>query len=299
MSRSINAQAWDILGEDEKTALSLQLGYDKSSWESGEIMGKSHYKYLEIKYRAEQFLKIFTEHFELFTELIPTYMSGDKVALDYLRVCISKRVKPVDAIREIYPTHGKIIKQGLHQKIIKTVTDWEKNERGDELAIFNLVKEFDRWNNFRILPKEIQEPSAFKRRVKNTYKKQIRHTCAIHPIAISKIMELHGAKKSPYLYLPVICEDGPSILKLRDNTNTIKTINTLSIYIFKKEEDAKQYVDKLWAYLSKDKKECTDGLEFWPQYRETIKLATNYHTVLQITPTRKYLQYAMEKLNFI
>jgi hypothetical protein len=48
----LTSKAWGLLTEEEQTALKLQLGLGKSSWQASEIMGKAHYKYLEIKKRG-------------------------------------------------------------------------------------------------------------------------------------------------------------------------------------------------------------------------------------------------------
>ncbi len=42
----------------------------------------------------------------------------------------------------------------------------QKSTNKGEKDLFDLIIEFDRWNNFRILPKNWQQPSAFKRRNK-------------------------------------------------------------------------------------------------------------------------------------
>ena len=62
----IQNKAWNLLTEKEKQALTLGLGYAKSSWEVGEMMGLSHYKFLELKERAERFFKLFEITYEGF-----------------------------------------------------------------------------------------------------------------------------------------------------------------------------------------------------------------------------------------
>lgn len=295
----LNSIVWDILSEDEKMALSLQHGFDKSSWESGEVMEKSHYKYLEIKYRADKFLKMFTEHLELYDKIIPDYITGDKVVIRYFDLCLSKRLKTLDAVEELQKEFGKIHKAVLNEKIINTLKEWENGSNAYNLTIFHLIKEFDRWNNFRILPKELQEPSAYKRRVKNTYKKHIKNTCSIHPLAIEKIVKLHGTNKAPMVYVPIINQGNPEMLKLKNTVGCFKVLNIIGLYAFSTLAKANEYLEELHDYTDKGKKECIDGLNFWPKYREIIKTAINYEPILKISPSRKYLQYAMQKLNFV
>lgn len=299
MALTINKVSWNYLSDDEKMALSIQYGLEKSSWEAGEVMNKSHYKYLEIKYRAEHFLKTFTEQVELFDCLVSDQVSGDKIAIAYFKLCMEKRLKPMVAL-EILSKDGKIAKGVLNEKIIQTLAKWKKedNDNAFDKNLYNLVMDFDRWNNFRILPKEIQEPSAFKRRVKNAYKKQIRAVNSIHPLALEKLKKLYLTKHSPSIYLPLLTP-GPEVIKVKLNKGSQKIFNSLGLYVFKDKDIALDYISKIFAYLSKGKKECTDGLDFWPDYRELIKLSQNYHEVMQISSSRKYLQLAQQKFQLL
>ena len=52
-----------------------------------------------------------------------------------------------------------------------------------------LIREFDRWNNFRILPREIQEPSAFKRRNKNYDIRNLKNLLSINSFYIEHSIE--------------------------------------------------------------------------------------------------------------
>lgn len=295
---TLNNKAWELLLPDEKMALSLQLGLDKSSWESGEIMDKSHYKYLEIKYRAEHFLKIFTDHLDLFDELFPQYITGDKLVIGYFRLCLQLRLKPLKAIEILSDEHGRVHRKVLNDKIIITLKKWDKEDNAYNKTMMELVKDFDRWNNFRVLPKEIQEPSAFKRRIKNSYKKQIRVIKSIHPIALKRLRELYETKGGNYIYVPLLVPE-PIILKMKINKNSMGIFNSLGIYTFKDKEIALKYINSINQYILKGKKECIDGLDFWPIYRELIKKSFNYHDVMKITSSRKHLQLAMEKFQLL
>lgn len=293
----MNKKAWEILSTDEKTALSLQLGLSKSSWESGEIMQKSHYKYLEIKYRAEHFLKLFTEHIELFDEMIPEYITGNKTVLAYFRLCLEKRMKPMEAILELGKTE-RVTKNTLNEKIVAQMAEWEKSNGAYELTVFNLIKEFDRWNNFRILPKEIQEPSAYKRRIKNFYKKQLKVITTLNTLSLDKIAKLYKLKRSQ-TFLPVMYDGQPQVWPIKLNSNSVKILSDLGLYIFDSLQPAQEYINNIDAYIGKGKKACTDGLDFWPKHRELIKKAANYEDVQKITPSRRYLQMALSKLEYL
>lgn len=294
----LNSKAWDLLLDDEKMALSLQLGMEKSTWESGEILNRSHYKYLEIKYRAEYFLKTFTEHLDLFHEVFPDYISGNKMVIQYFKFCVVKRYKPLKALDFLSKEFPKISKKSLNEQIIITLKKWDREDNAYNKAVMELVKDFDRWNNFRILPKEIQEPSAFKRRIKNVYKKQIRVLKSIHPIALEKLRKLYETRNPPYVYVPIFIPE-PQIYRMKINKGSMAIFNSLGMYTFKDKNMALKYINEINLYMLKGKKDCLDGLDFWPKYRDLIKRAYNYHAVMQITSSRKHLQLAMEKFQLL
>lgn len=54
-------KAWSCLIDKEQQSLFLQLSENKSSWEAGEILKLSHYKYLEIRERSEKFFRLFSD----------------------------------------------------------------------------------------------------------------------------------------------------------------------------------------------------------------------------------------------
>ena len=295
----IQQKAWDLLLPDEQTALSLQFGMNKSSWQSGEIMGKSHYKYLEIKYRGEKFMKMFTEYLKLYESIIPSYISGNEIVIKYLSKCIEQRAKPKEVLDELLITNPKLKKKALNTLIINQIHDWRKSDDAHNLSVLNIVMEFDRWNNFRILPKVIQEPSAFKRRVKNSYKKHLRNLTNIHPIALGAIKKRYKTNRAPHNYLPLLCSGQMEIIKVKDTIAARRDFYSIGFYIFKTYEQADNYIKEVYRYKYLETRICRDGLEFWPKYRELIKLAVNYHEVQQITPNRRFLDIAISKLKFI
>lgn len=62
-------KAWSCLIDKEQQSLFLQLSESKSSWEAGEILKLSHYKYLEIRERSEKFFRLFLDFFEKHTSI--------------------------------------------------------------------------------------------------------------------------------------------------------------------------------------------------------------------------------------
>lgn len=300
--RTLHPEAWVILLPDEQQAIILQHGHNKSSWQAGEMLDKSHYKYLEIKYRAEKFLKMFTEHLELFDTLIPVGSNGSLEIKHYFQLAIEKRMKPKDIYAILDLQYGNQARRGREKDIIEQMDEWLKSDDAYNLTLFNLIKEFDRWNNFRILPKEIQEPSAFNRRVKNIHKKHLKVSSTFPDISVPMVEELFGYKKgNKVVYLPLITDTNRShVIKLRYTAPVMKAITELNLYLFKDKQKADEYLIVAKKYLFKDKSErkCKDGLEFWPKYRQIMKLAENYMPIQNLTPSRKFLIQALEKLQF-
>lgn len=296
----LNKKAYSILSEKEKLVLNLQHLEKKSSWEAGEVLDLAHYKLLEIQYRANHFFKLFTSYFTLFPELICEEVSGNKEVKKYLELVIEKRLPVHEAYNQLNEAFGFTGKNQRDREIEEQLTTWGKSDNAYELALYDLVKEFDRWNNFRVLPPSLREPSAFKRRNKNILKKHIKVTTSVPDISIEKIEKLFGHKKGyKAIYLPIITETrNVVVFKLKGNDKTISELTTLNLYMFDSASRANEYIQLIFEYTQQGTKKCKVGLEFWPKYREIIKAAINYEPIQKIVPARRYLQLALKKLTY-
>src|SRR5580698_555761 len=139
-----NKKAFKLLKKDEREALSLKNLQGKSSWQGGEVLKKSHYKYLEITTRAEKFFELFNQHYNLYTDLIPYGVKIDKDFKHYLSLTIEQRLKVGDAI--------KLIPNPLYQTnktreplIIKGVLSLKRSKSVHEQNLYNAIMEFDRY----------------------------------------------------------------------------------------------------------------------------------------------------------
>lgn len=292
----INTDAWEILVEDEKTALTLSLGHGKSTWESGEIMSKAHFKYLEIQKRARKFLEMFTNHFEkydgLFTEDMPlSFAFKEYLQLTMInRLNISKATKQMDDIS--YLTASKRNKLIAHEL--------GKLKRGNNVPssdLYGLIMDFDRWNNFRILPLEMQEPSAFKRRNKSRNKKHLKVITSLPKFSVLKLIEKYSySGKYPKSYLPIIsdCLDNQyKVIPIRKNITIINEITNIGLFIFDKKDLAEHFSKLIADYFLKEAMNCKTGQKFWPEFRITIKKAINYGDIENIHRSRTYLDKAI------
>jgi hypothetical protein len=296
----INEEAWKILNIDERTSLGLSLSFNKSTWEAGEIMKKAHFKYLEIQKRARKFLEIFTNHFEKYGGLFPEDINLSFAFKEYLtltileRKTISKATKYMeDASYSIASRRNKLIMREL-----------EKLARSNEESyrdFYSLILDFDRWNNFRILPLEVQEPSAFKRRNKVRNKKHLRNLTNLPQYSVLKLIEIYGYNgKYPKLYLPLISQyikDGYKVIQIKHNSINVGEITQIGFFLFESRVKAIEFAKLIANYFMGDRRNCREGQKFWPNFRVMISEAINFREIENIHKSRSYLDKAIFDLD--
>lgn len=277
-------KAWDILTQNERNSLFLQMSQGQSSWEAGEILNIPHYKYLELKERSIKFFKMFSDYFMEFNTLVnPNSVVDDKFR-DYVEGIIEKRLTREEALK--YTGDSALSLKELSDRVItKNMSRLLESELKHDNRLYDLIIEFDRWNNRRVLPRELQLPSAYKRRNNKRDKTYIDFICNIPENKTNAIINLFTYKprksnKKVY-YISLISdqfEDGYYIVPIKPNKTTIDKISKLSIYIF----DDKDKADTFGFMISKfkeDKKTPQVGQKFWPRYRDFIKMSVNYDII--------------------
>lgn len=295
--------AISILTDDEKSALMLQHQHEKSSWEAGEIIGKSHYKYLEIKQRAEKFIRMFQDHFMLYEgELIPDDVRISEEFKEYLMFTIMERQTVSTASANV---SGGAYLQAKTRKnaILAEMAKLKQSKRLSEIALYSLIMEFDRYNNFRILPKEIQEPSAFKRRNSTRHKKHLKIMTAVPKYTYYKIIEKYQST-SPNLksvgWLVILSPEEdqvPRVIRINASPENLHRLSEAGFYVFGHSHTAEEFSALVLNYASQTRKDPKRGLQFWPQFRQYIQRAINYDDVNNIIPSRKNLTLALENLS--
>lgn len=305
MQGKINKKALKVLRLEERSALSLQIQHNKSSWEAGEILDKSHYKYLEIKYRAEHFLKIFSNHYNLYSDnLFPISVVVEEDVKEFFIQTIEKRKTIRDAVLEI---QNPLYRHGKERDpiIIQFLKTLQTTKSVHYQNTYQLIMEFDRYNNTRILPKEVQELSAFKRRNTKRYKKQLKICTSLSPYATMRIKQLfvnnsRAIKEDNAGYIVLICDlslGKSDIVRVKVDQIALDRISQISTYIFKTSEDAQEFMELVIDYMISDDKGPKLGLVFWPNFRLLVNKAVNYDQVNNITPTRKNLELAMRDMD--
>lgn len=300
MGRTICKEAWDILKHEEQMSLSLSLAHGKSSWESGEIMKKAHYKYLEINARAEKFLRMFTEYFDQYKYLTPANLDIPSSFKEYLSLVILSRLTIREAVDKMEDPEYKV--PSLREKAIDEVlVRMNRVSSGNKKDLFDLILEFDRWNNFRVLPKYWQQPSAFKRRNKSKELKFLKVMSSLPSLSVEKVIEIFefSGIKANSAYVPIVSRflDGKyKVLQVKNSTKVIDQLTRMGFLAFKDPIDCQVFATMVMTYIFKkgtrDNSHVMVGLDFWGKYREHVKLAVNYGTLINYIPNRKFMEDA-------
>lgn len=293
----VNKFAWGILTQEEKLAVTLSLGHKKSSWEAGEIMSKSHYKFLEIVARAEKFLRMFTEFYNKYGDLVPMEVTLTRDVQEYLSMAIISRMIPRD-IGEKMENRAFMVISYRDRKMDDQL--WIlKNSGGEANKDFlDLILEFDRWNNFRILPRYWQQESAFKRRIKGKELKYIKSICGLPKFSVDKLVEKYESPSGKIFTILVseVFPGGFKVMRIKDKSINFSTLTAMGFPLYSKEIDAEELGYILAKYLlSKPQRGVSRvkmGLDFWEKFRTLLSKSTNYKEIMGIIPNRRFQEDA-------
>lgn len=300
----INRIIYTILKKEELSSLSLSRVQNKSTWEAGEILNRSHYKYLEIKTRAEKFFEVFILHYNTYGTLIPEGLKLNPDFKRYLLLGIEKRLSIKEIISNIENPEYK--KRDTREALIsKYIIQLRISKSIHAQNLYGLIMDFDKYNNFRILPRDVQEPSAFKRRNKTRFKKHLQISITLDPYPLHRIKELYENKSKTlkkdnegYAILAHY-PHSKGIIKINASQDNLKAFSSISLYVFKDKAEAKEYLDLVFEYWANKERNPKSGLIFWPMFRNMIKLAMNYDLINNIAPTRKGLQTALNDMDVL
>ncbi len=287
----VEDKAWSMLTSIEQNVLSLSLSMGLSTWEAGEILNISHYKFLEIKKRAEKFFKLFTDFFnEMGIQSIfsPQTVVDDRFK-DYIEACLEKRLTRLQASHVTGDSSLKVTSlQTKH--IIKNMARLKDSPISQDKITHMLILEFDRYNNKRILPRKIQMPTPYRRRMNKREKFYIKYINKVAPSRVENMLSAFTYKpkkvtsKRRYIALisPTVFPDGGyQVVTVKDNDDILEKLTKLFIYVFEKEDDADVF-GYLTSTYSERVKGPRKGQRFWPEYRNVIGKAINFKSMNNI-----------------
>jgi len=298
----LNDRVWNILTIKEQTALTLSYSLQKSSWQAGTTMNIAHYKYLELLKRADHFFKIFTVHYDTYGELVPKSVNIPRSVRAYFEHLIIDRKK----ISELHSSRGiNDFRNTKKREVILTgfltkIESMSKNRKAYR-DFYNLILEFDRYNNFRIIPDKFQLPSPSQRKVKVILKNLIKFHTNLDIYLILKLIDLFSGTVSKddnlQLYIPIISrslEDGYKIIHTsldapdsdyKKSTNVhnsdVVRLSGVGLPIFLNEHFAKRHSELVIKYTKNEHKgSISQAQRFWSMYRDNLQNAVNYQELI-------------------
>jgi len=272
-------KAWNHLTELEQMALTLVVINERSKKEAAIIMNVAPYKFTEIYLRARKFFVMFTNHYAVFEDLIPEKVSVQKDFKVYMDQLIGYRKKPSEVVKQERMIElRKVSERNTHWTMLGISLFQEQYG-----SVWGIIQEFDRWNNFRILPKEHQFPAAFPRRRNKTLKKLQQGLYAISDHGWDLLMQKYGASDiPPLIFLPVIQSYVFRAYPIRETVGITDYMSRNKIPVFQREKDALDFAELCYDYRLLKKRSTYSARKFWANYRLLIKEAWNYAEVTGI-----------------
>lgn len=212
--------------------------------------------------------------------------------------CLEKRLKRKEASlytgdsAQLLPkVNTKNIERNM-KRLKESEDEWDKDT-------LRLILEFDRWNNFRILPRMLQQPSAFKRRSNKKDKIYIKYLLNRVPDWMhTKLRERFRYKVKPgkkKYWVALISEelytDGYLLLPVRPLQEVIDEFSRFYMYVFETRDDADTFGFMVSKFMIKTES-VKLGQKFWPEYRCCVEKALNYNSVNNIEFNIKKLDMA-------
>lgn len=298
MMNEAQQKAWSCLTKVEQQSLFLHTSEGKSSWEAGSMMNISHYKYIEIRERSEKFFRMFADFFEKHNSIFRPDCPCERNFQDFIEGVIEHRLNKRDAVVYTGDSTQQITKVN-RKNLIRNMKYLKESEDNWDLDSMRLIFEFDRWNNFRILPSILQQPSAFKRRLNKKDKIYIKYLLERIPTwVLEKLKERFYYKVKPSkkkwwvaLISSDLYTDGYYLLPIRPEEEVLNEMNRFYIYVFDDKEDADTFGYLVTSFYERTAKVIA-GQKFWPEYRYLVQKAINYNAVNNIEFNVKRLDNA-------
>ena len=273
-------KAWDCLTKDEQNCLLLSLTQGVSTWRGSEVMGISHYKYLELRDRSERFFRLFSDYFQKWPDLICPQTILFERTQDYFYGCVVKRLSKSQAVE--YAGDSSFYLVNIKDfRIAKGMAALEKSPLEWDRDLYKLLIEFDRYNNFRILPIEYQAPSPYKRRNTAKFRNYVKYLYKIPDFRIKSLIQQYFRPGKSRYYIAIISlsiePDNYRIIPINRDAKTVEALTKNKLYIFKERDDAEEMALLITHYY--EEKARKRMLRYWKRFQEVIERAENYKQI--------------------
>lgn len=273
-------QAWDILSQNEKQALQLVYGLNKTNLEAAVLMRIYPYKFTEIILRAKKFFRIFSEYFEFEESIIPTQIPIDPLFTEYINLTINNRLTPLEAINKVSDSLTLISnKNGILHGGFRSLSD------EGCLDTLEVILTFDQWNCFRILPKSLQRPSPYPRRQNKVYKTIYNRITTVTELTDLLFTAKYKGNTPPLLYVPIVGQfihTGVRVLSVPQSSEVMDYFSRNNFPMFINKEEALSLGTMSYEFFSLNKRTTPLARIFWPKFREIVAKAANLSKILKI-----------------
>lgn len=273
-------RAYDYLFEKEQTILSLIVINERSFKEVAAIMDISPYKVKEIYFRAKKFFVMFSEHFEIYDTIFPKSLNFSRTFLKYVEQLLLRKADLMGnpEFRELSMLK---VRTRFWVDLIQILESVPINSNPHFAAALNLLMEFDKWNERRILPKAFQKPSGFDRRRLKVFKKLKDTITGISDIGLqyikNKFENLEGK-----VFTVIVNSKGPEIVPFVLNTSSFLYFTKNGLLIFDSRSRATELGTLIFTFSKLEGKTTHSAYRFWSEYRVLIFYAINIEEILKI-----------------
>jgi len=297
---------WEHLTHLEKSVLSLVIVSGKTKQEASIILNIYPYKFTEFFNRAQKLWTLFTDHYQKYLNLVPILNSISPEEYTFINLVLRSRAKPSDLISTMPEFHSLSRTGTVRQLWDRVLREVQLNPSDHHSDFYRVIKVFDQWNNFRILPPEYRLPSPFPRRRNREFKKIHDQLNSISEIGWAMVEKKFGTKNPPIAFIPRTDEFFSAMsVSLTKRVLIYCTRNKLPI--FSRKNQAEEFAEASYDFYRLSRTSTYSAQKFWANFRLRLQSAINYNELLGIIPgafrefssrDRAFLRKASEKLTF-
>jgi len=277
------SQAWEHLTPLEKSVLSLTLVSEKTKQEASIVLNIYPYKFTEIYSRARKLFLVFTDYYEEFSTLLPPVLEQLGVLQHFLPMVLVNRRKPSE-LAAIVPDFLELNRpQAITSFWHRILRQVQYDPTPHAQAFYGLLRTFDQWNNFRILPPEYRDPSPFPRRRNREFKKIHAQLNSISELGWSTIENQFGTTRPPLAFIPVVGELFSSI-QIRLTKNSLSYCTNNKIPVFSRKEVAQSFAEDSYDFHNLSRVSTYSAQKYWAHFRLALQSALNHDALLKIRP---------------
>ena len=273
-------RSYEYLSEKEQTILSLIVINERSFKEVAAIMDISPYKVKEIYFRAKKFFVMFSEHFAIYDTVFPKSISFSITFLKYANQVLLRKADLMGNPEFIDLSILKV-RTKFWVDLIQILESVPINSNPHYAAALELLLEFDKWNERRILPKAFQRPSGFDRRRLKVFKKLKDTITGISDIGLQYIKNKFENPEGK-VFIVIVNEKGAEIIPFVLNTSSFLYFTKNGLLIFDSKSRATELGTLIFTFSKMEGKTTHGAYRFWSEYRVLIFYAINIEEILKI-----------------